>query len=58
MRQQPLRIHLEIIEYLTPLDPAVEGVRMGSLAGKEQKIEVTEKVKQLSKTQEVVFGPT
>ena len=37
-------------------DPAVEGVRMGSLAGKEQKIEVTEKVKQLSKTQEVVFG--
>ena len=37
-------------------DPAVEGVRMGSLAGNEQKIEVTEKVKQLSKTQEVVFG--
>jgi oxepin-CoA hydrolase / 3-oxo-5,6-dehydrosuberyl-CoA semialdehyde dehydrogenase len=37
-------------------DPAVEGVRMGSLAGKEQKTEVTEKVKQLSKTQEVVFG--
>ena len=37
-------------------DPAVEGVRMGSLAGKEQKIEVTEKVMQLCKTQEIVFG--
>ena len=37
-------------------DPAVEGVRMGSLAGNEQKIEVTEKVKQLSKSQEIVFG--
>ena len=37
-------------------DPTIEGVRMGSLAGKEQKIEVTEKVKQLCKTQEVVFG--
>ena len=28
-------------------DPTVEGVRMGSLAGKEQLTEVTEKVKQL-----------
>ena len=37
-------------------NPAVEGVRMGSLAGNEQKIEVTEKVKELSKTQEIVFG--
>ena len=37
-------------------DPSVDGVRMGSLAGKEQKIEVTEKVKQLSKTQEIIFG--
>ena len=37
-------------------DPTVEGVRMGSLAGNEQKIEVTEKVKQLSKSQEIVFG--
>ena len=37
-------------------DPSVEGVRMGSLAGKEQKTEVTEKVKQLAKTQEIVYG--
>ncbi|MBC8266903.1 MAG: phenylacetic acid degradation bifunctional protein PaaZ [Flavobacteriales bacterium] len=37
-------------------DPSVEGVRMGSLAGNEQKIEVTEKVKQLAQTQEIVYG--
>ncbi|MBT7480910.1 MAG: phenylacetic acid degradation bifunctional protein PaaZ [Flavobacteriales bacterium] len=37
-------------------DPSVEGVRMGSLAGNEQKTEVTEKVKQLAKTQEIVYG--
>jgi len=37
-------------------DPSVEGVRMGSLAGQEQLTEVKEKVAQLSKTQEVVFG--
>ena len=37
-------------------DPSVEGVRMGSLAGKTQKEEVTEKVKELSKTQDIVFG--
>ena len=29
---------------------------MGSLAGKVQQVEVTEKVKQLAKTQEIVFG--
>ena len=37
-------------------DPSVEGVRMGALAGSEQKIEVTEKVKQLAQTQEIVYG--
>ena len=37
-------------------DPSVEGVRMGSLAGNEQKEEVTEKVQQLSKSQEIIFG--
>jgi len=37
-------------------DPSVEGVRMGSLAGNEQKIEVTEKVQELAKSQEIVFG--
>lgn len=37
-------------------DPNVEGVRMGALAGKSQQKEVAEKVVQLSKTQEIVFG--
>ena len=37
-------------------DPAVEGVRMGSLAGNAQKKEVTDKVKKLCKTQEVIYG--
>jgi oxepin-CoA hydrolase/3-oxo-5,6-dehydrosuberyl-CoA semialdehyde dehydrogenase len=37
-------------------DPSVEGVRMGCLAGNEQKKEVTEKVQQLAQTQEIVFG--
>ena len=37
-------------------DPSVEGVRMGSLAGNEQKIEVTEKVKQLAQTQDIIYG--
>jgi oxepin-CoA hydrolase/3-oxo-5,6-dehydrosuberyl-CoA semialdehyde dehydrogenase len=37
-------------------DPSLEGVRMGSLAGNEQKIEVTEKVLQLAQSQEIVYG--
>ena len=37
-------------------DPSVEGVRMGSLAGQEQVNEVREKVEQLSKSQEIVYG--
>ena len=37
-------------------DPSVEGVRMGSLAGKEQLTEVSEKVKQLAQSQDIVFG--
>lgn len=37
-------------------NPAVEGVRMGSLAGMEQVKEVREKVEQLAKTQKIVFG--
>jgi len=37
-------------------NPSVDGVRMGSLAGNEQKMEVREKVKKLSKSQEIVFG--
>lgn len=37
-------------------DPNVEGVRMGSLAGKSQLIEVKEKVELLSKTQKIIIG--
>ena len=37
-------------------DPNVEGVRMGSLAGALQLKEVTEKVLQLAKTQQIIFG--
>jgi len=37
-------------------DPSVEGVRMGSLAGQEQLKEVREKVTQLAKSQQIVFG--
>ncbi|MCW8939787.1 MAG: phenylacetic acid degradation bifunctional protein PaaZ, partial [Flavobacteriales bacterium] len=37
-------------------NPAVEGVRMGSLAGLEQVKEVKEKVAQLSTSQKIVFG--
>ncbi len=37
-------------------DPNVEGVRMGSLAGKTQLKEVKEKVELLSKTQKIIIG--
>lgn len=37
-------------------DPNVEGVRMGSLAGKSQLVEVREKVELLSKSQKIVIG--
>ena len=37
-------------------DPNVEGVRMGPLASKDQVNEVREKVEQLSKQQEIVYG--
>ena len=37
-------------------DPTVEGVRMGSLAGKSQKTEVLENINKLAKSQEIVFG--
>ena len=37
-------------------DPSIEGVRMGSLAGKSQKTEVLENIKKLAKSQEIVFG--
>lgn len=37
-------------------DPNIEGVRMGSLAGKTQLQEVKEKVELLSKTQKIIIG--
>ncbi len=37
-------------------NPAVDGVKMGALAGQEQVTEVKEKVNQLAKSQEIVFG--
>jgi oxepin-CoA hydrolase/3-oxo-5,6-dehydrosuberyl-CoA semialdehyde dehydrogenase len=37
-------------------DPQVDGVRMGSLAGLDQRDEVFEKVNQLAQSQEIVYG--
>ncbi len=37
-------------------DPAIEGVRMGSLAGRDQVIEVSEKVRELSNSQSILYG--
>jgi len=37
-------------------DPAVEGVRMGALASKAQQADVAERVAQLSKCADIVFG--
>lgn len=37
-------------------DPTIEGVRMGALAGKEQLTEVREKVAELMKESELVYG--
>lgn len=37
-------------------DPSVEGVRMGSLAGLEQREEVKERVAELAASQEIVYG--
>ena len=37
-------------------DPSAEGVRMGSLAGLEQREEVKDKILLLSKSQDIIFG--
>ena len=37
-------------------NPAVEGVRMGSLAGHSQVVEVSERVNELSESQEIIYG--
>ncbi len=44
------------IQTTTIGNPAVEGVRMGSLAGKAQQSEVRDKVLELSKSQNIVIG--
>src|SRR3954469_16586330 len=52
-------VHLALGKRLTQNiigDPNVEGVRMGSLAGKAQLKEVKEKVELLSKTQKIIIG--
>ncbi len=37
-------------------DPNIEGVRMGALAGKEQVKEVKERILQLKKSQDIIYG--
>ena len=37
-------------------DPAIEGVRMGSLAGNPQVVEVSEKVNELAESQDIIYG--
>jgi len=37
-------------------DPSIEGVRMGSLAGDSQVVEVSEKVNELSESQDIIYG--
>ena len=37
-------------------DPAIKEVRMGALAGRPQVIEVSEKIKVLSESQEIIYG--
>lgn len=37
-------------------DPAVEGVRMGPLAGKEQVVEVSERIAEIARDAELIFG--
>lgn len=47
---------IDALQKTTIGDPQVEGVRMGSLAGMEQRKEVLEKVAQLREHSELVFG--
>jgi len=44
------------LEKTTLGDPRVEGVRMGALAGKDQVKEVRERIAELTKTADIVFG--
>ena len=37
-------------------DPAIEGVRMGSLAGNPQLVEVSERVNELAESQNIIYG--
>ena len=44
------------LKKITIGNPAIEGVRMGSLAGRDQVIEVSEKVRELSNSQSILYG--
>jgi len=54
---EDVEIHLsKALSKTTIGDPRVEGVRMGSLAGPKQVIEVRERVEQLLETSQLVYG--
>ena len=46
----------ERLSNITIGNPSIDGVRMGSLAGIDQVIEVSEKVKELSNSQYILYG--
>ena len=52
-------VNIELTKKLAKViigDPAIEGVRMGSLAGRPQVDEVVEKINTLAKSQKIIFG--
>ena len=52
-------VNIELTKKLAKViigDPAIEGVRMGSLAGRPQVDEVIEKINTLAKSQKIIFG--
>ena len=50
------RVLCERLSKTTVGNPAVEGVRMGSLAGNSQVVEVSERVNKLSESQKIIYG--
>ena len=54
---EDVQIHIsKALSKTTVGDPRVEGVRMGSLAGPKQVIEVRERIEQLLETSQLVYG--
>ncbi len=54
---EDVQIHLsKALSKITIGDPRVEGVRMGSLAGSKQVVEVKERIDQLLETAQLVYG--